>query len=240
VSLVWAAAALVIFAASFVMGLAGFGIALVALAFLPYFMPPAAAVVLLTIYAFAFAVTVCIQLRREVAPGTIAMLLVGTLAGMPFGVWALAALDASVLTRLIGLMLLVAVALEWLGLYPRGLTGRGWGFGAGALAGLLGGAVGTPGPPVILYAAAQGWGPRPLKANIQAFLVVNQGAILIGYWWIGLLTPEVWRLVVVFALPALLGLLAGVALFGRVDPVAFRRVVFAVLAVSGLVLLVRG
>jgi uncharacterized membrane protein YfcA len=79
-----------------------------------------------------------------------------------------------------------------------------------------------------------------LKANIQAFLVVNQGAILIGYWWIGLLTPEVWRLVVVFALPALLGLLAGVALFGRVDPVAFRRVVFAVLAVSGLVLLVRG
>ncbi|MGH7313051.1 MAG: sulfite exporter TauE/SafE family protein [Candidatus Rokuibacteriota bacterium] len=239
-SLTWTAAALIILGASFVMGLAGFGIALVSLAFLPYFMPPASAVVLITIYAFAFAVGVVIQLRREVVPGAIATLLVGTLIGMPFGVWALAALPASALTRLIGLMLLVAVGLEWLGLYPQRLAGRLWGLGAGALAGVTGGAAGTPGPPVILYAAAQRWSPRTMKANLQAFLVVNQGAILLGYWWAGLLTAEVGRLVVVFAVPAALGVLGGVALFGRIDPAAFRRVLFAVLLVSGLVLLVRG
>jgi uncharacterized protein len=240
VTLTWIAAALIILAASFVMGLAGFGIAIVSLAFLPYFIPPAAAVILLTVYAFVFAVGVLIQLRRDVVPGAIAMLLVGTLIGTPFGVWALSALPTSALTRLIGLMLLIAVGLEWLGLYPRRLAGRAWGLGAGALAGLAGGAVGTPGPPIILYAAAQQWSKQTFKANFQAFLVVNQGAILLGYWWAGLLTPDVWRLVVAFALPAGLGMLGGVMLFSRIDPATFRRVVFALVAVSGLVLLVRG
>jgi hypothetical protein len=240
VMLAWAAPALIILGASFVMGLAGFGIALVSLAFLPYFMAPATAVVLMTLYAFVFALAVFIQLRREVVPGAIGTLLVGTLAGIPLGVWALAALPASALNRLIGLMLLFAVALEWFGLYPRRLASRGWGFGAGVLAGLTGGAVGTPGPPVILYAATQRWGPMTMKANLQAFLVVNQGAILLGYWWTGLLTAEVWRLVAVFAGPAVLGMMAGIALFGRIDHAAFRRLVFALLLLSGLVLLVRG
>jgi uncharacterized membrane protein YfcA len=93
---------------------------------------------------------------------------------------------------------------------------------------------------VILYAAIQRWSPRAMKANVQAFLIVNQGAILLGYWWAGLLTAEVWRLAAVFAVPAGMGLLGGIALFGRIDHAAFRRVVFTLLLVSGLVLLVRG
>jgi uncharacterized membrane protein YfcA len=100
--------------------------------------------------------------------------------------------------------------------------------------------VGTPGPPIILYAAAQQWSKRTFKANFQAFLVVNQGAILLGYWWAGLLTPDVWRLVAAFALPAALGLLGGIMLFSRIDPATFRQIVFALVAMSGLVLLVRG
>src|SRR5262249_61933844 len=51
VTVAWAIGALIIFAASLVMGLAGFGIALVAMAFLPWVMSPVTAVVLLTTYA---------------------------------------------------------------------------------------------------------------------------------------------------------------------------------------------
>ena len=107
-------------------------------------------------------------------------------------------------------------------------------------AGLIGGAIGTPGPPVILYAAAQEWGPRTVKANIQAFLIVNQAVILLGYWWTGLLDREVGRLAALYALPAVLGLAAGMLLFSRLDRAQFRRVVFMVLFASGLVLLIRG
>lgn len=130
--------------------------------------------------------------------------------------------------------------LEWGGRYPQTLAGRRWALGAGVLAGVVGAAVGTPGPPVIVYASTQGWSPRTVKANLQAFFVVNQGVILVGYWWAGLLTAEVWGFTAAFALPAAVGGLAGVALFSRIDAAWFRRIVFALLFVSGLVLLARG
>jgi uncharacterized membrane protein YfcA len=240
VTLAWAVAAGVIAAATFVMGLAGFGIALVALAFLPYLMAPADAIVLLTIYTVLFSSALLVQLRSDVEMRAMTDLLVGTVAGTPLGVWGLASLPASALNRLIGLMLLVAFVLEARALYPERLRGRRWGLGAGVLAGVLGGAVGTPGPPVVLYAATQGWSARAIKANLQAFFVVNQGAILIGYWWAGLLTREVWSLTLGFALPAIAGGTLGAVLFERVDQRRFRQIVFALLLVSGLALLVRG
>ena len=236
----WAIGALVIFVASFVMGLSGFGIALVAMAFLPWVMSPVTAVVVLTIYALVFSLVVVIPLRREATPRALTDLLIGTLAGTPLGVWVLATLPITALNRLIGAVLVLVVAFEFFGALPTRLTGRLWGLTAGCLAGLVGGAVGTPGPPVIVYATTQGWSPRTLKANVTGFFVVNQAVILAGYWWAGLLTREVATVTVAFALPALAGVAAGIALFGWLDPVRFRRLVFSLLLLSGLVLLVRG
>jgi uncharacterized protein len=239
-SLTWAVGAVVIAAACFVQGLAGFGIGLVSLAFLPFLMSPQDAVVLITLYAAVFIAVIFVPLRRDFTWHGMVELVAGSLLATPAGVWLLAVLPGDVLKRLIGLVLLVIVALEWRGLYPERLEGRAWPFGAGVAAGLFGGAVGTPGPPMILYAAAQPWSPRTVKANIQAFLLVNQAAITIGYWWVGLLTPEVWRLAWLYAVPAVIGLAGGMLLFARLDRARFRRVVFAVLFVSGLVLLLRG
>jgi uncharacterized membrane protein YfcA len=240
VSAAWILGAAIVAVASFVHGLAGFGIGLVSLAFLPFVMAPVTAIVLMTVYTVAFSLGMLLPLRREVQFQPLVLLGAGTLAGTPVGVWILAALPATTLTRLIGGTLIGIVALEWLGFYPERLTGRGWALCAGVVAGIAGGAVGTPGPPVILYTAAQGWSPRAVKATLQAFFLVNQTVILLGYWWTGLVTAEVARATVVFFAPAAGALVAGVALFNRVDQPRFRRIVFAVLFVSGAVLLVRG
>jgi uncharacterized membrane protein YfcA len=93
---------------------------------------------------------------------------------------------------------------------------------------------------VVLYATTQGWSPRVLKANVTAFFVVNQAVILAGYWWAGLITREVTVATLAFALPAMAGIGSGMALFGRLDPARFRRVVFALLLLSGVILLLRG
>jgi len=239
-SLAWVLGACAILSASFVQGLTGFGLGLVALSFLPYLLPPTTAVVLITIYGAAFAIAVLLQLRRDVTPREIVQLLIGTVVGMPFGVWILASVPGNVVNRIIGFVLVVVALLEWRGLYPGRLHGWYWGLGAGVLAGLLGGGFGTPGPPVILYSTTQGWSPRTIKANLQAFFTLNQAVILAGHWWAGLLTGEVVALAVAFAVPAALGLLAGVLLFGRINQVAFRRIVFVLIFASGAVLLVRG
>lgn len=234
------AAAVIIAVASFVMGLAGFGIGLVALAFLPFVMSPVVAIVLTTLYALIFSLVIVIPLRREIEPARLTRLLIGTVAGTPLGVWGLAVLPAATINRLIGVVLVTITVLTWWRLMPRRLAAPAWGYGAGVLAGVLGGAVGTPGPPVILYAAAQDWSPRAVKANLLAFFIVNQAVILAGYGWAGLLDAHVLWLSAVLVVPALVGVAAGVALFNRIDAARFRQIVLGVLFVSGVVLLVRG
>ena len=237
---VWLAGAVVIFGAHVVFGLAGFGVAIVAMAFLPFLMATTTAVVLMTIYATIFAVVVFVPLRRQFGPRSIAGLTIGSLLGTPAGIWILATAPAALLNRAIGLMLVGVVVLEFAGRLPRHLSAPAWGVGAGFLAGLCGGAVGLPGPPTIAYATTQPWGPRVFKANLQAFFIVNQSVIVLGYWWTGFITTDVVRLTGAYIVPALAGTLVGMRLFDRVDPVGFRRIVFSLLLVSGVVLCVRG
>jgi uncharacterized protein len=239
-SLVWIAGAGILAVSSFVFGLAGFGIGLVSLSLLPFLIPPAMAVPLITVYSAIFALVMAVQLRHDVVWSRLADLLLGSALGAPLGVWILTILSPGMLRRLIGVVLIVVVVIELRGISPQRLGGRGWGWGAGFLAGLLGGAVGTPGPPVVLYAAAQGWKPRPLKATLQTFFVANQAVVLAGYWWAGLLTPEVMGLVVAFALPAVAGVALGMHFFTRLDHLRFRRLVFALLLITGCILCVRG
>ena len=227
------------FAAHVVFGLAGFGVALVAMAFLPFIMATTTAVVLMTIYATIFAVVVFVPLRRDLAPRSITGLTIGSLVATPAGVWVLASAPAGVLNRAIGVMLVGVVALEFAGRLPRSRGAHAWGVGAGLLSGLTGGAVGLPGPPALAYAMTQSWSSRTFKANLQAFFIVNQSAILLGYWVAGLITADVLRLTGVYMVPALVGTVVGMRLFDRVDPVRFRQIVFLLLLISGVVLCVR-
>jgi len=240
VSLTWLAGAGILALASFVFGLAGFGLGLVALSLLSFLMPPTLAVPLISVYSAVFALVMALQLRRDIRFAHLAALLGGALAGTPVGVWGLATMPASWVRRLIGFILMGVVLIEWRDLYPRTLSGRYWGVAAGVVSGLLGGAIGTPGPPVILYAAAQRWPPRAMKATLQGFFFANQLVTLVSQWWVGLLTPEVAWLALGFAPPAVVGVALGMHLFTAVDHARLRHLVFALLFVLGLTLCLRG
>jgi hypothetical protein len=226
--------------ASFVFGLTGFGIGLVSLSLLPFFVPPTTVVPLVMLYGAAFALVMTVQLRRDVMFPQLVFLLIGSVLGTPVGVWVLEAFPPSLLKRLIGLILMGVVVIEWYSAYPEKLPGRHWGLCAGVLAGLLGGAIATPGPPVILYAVAQGWSPRVMKAMLQAFFLVNHAVIVAHHWWAGLLTREVVWLACLYAVPSAIGVTVGIRLFDRIHQVRFRRLMFTLLFVLGLVMCVHG
>ncbi|MBM3222478.1 MAG: sulfite exporter TauE/SafE family protein [Candidatus Tectomicrobia bacterium] len=236
----WIAGAMILALASFVFGLAGFGIGVMAQAFLPLFMPPTVSVPLVAIYGAVFALVMAIQMRRYTVWRCVLQLFLGALLGVPLGVWSLTNLPPQMLRRVLGLVLVGLVFSEFYGVYPKSLTGRYWSYGAGFISGLLGGAVGVTGPPVALYAATQPWKPPVMKATLQNFLLANQGFILFSCWWSGLVTPPVlWR-AVSFALPAIAGVALGIYCFYRVDYLRFRRIIFMLLGVMGAILCLRG
>ena len=80
-----ALAALVITGAFLVLGLAGFGNGLVALAFLPLVMSPVDAIVLLTIYTVLATVVIFVPLRADFDPTGLPALLIGSVLGTPLG-----------------------------------------------------------------------------------------------------------------------------------------------------------
>jgi len=79
-----------------------------------------------------------------------------------------------------------------------------------------------------------------MKSTLLGFFCANQMITLVGQWWAGLLTPDVARLVLVFATPAVVGVALGMHLFNYVDHARVRHLVFALLFVLGLTLCVRG
>jgi hypothetical protein len=64
-----------------------------------------------------------------------------------------------------------------------------WLFGFSA--GVLGGAYGMNGPPLVIYGSLRCWSPRRFRATLQGYFLPASLLGAIGYWFVGLWTPVV-------------------------------------------------
>jgi uncharacterized membrane protein YfcA len=110
----------------------------------------------------------------------------------------------------------------------------------GVVNGVIGGATGLGGIVAVVWCSTRGWPPAEQRAVFQpsgVAVFVMTGLWLGGTGMIGADTLSLFLI----GLPALaLGTWAGLKLFGRLDDTAFRRIVLALLLLSGLSLLVLG
>jgi uncharacterized membrane protein YfcA len=235
-----------VLAAAFTQGAIGFGFGLLVMALLPRLMPLAEAVgtvALMGIFVNGFLFW---RTRRSFRLADVAPLYLGAAMGLPLGVLLLRNLDPDPATRALGAFLVVyslwALLVEWRPAPgPRGPAwGRGWAVPAGFLAGILGGAFATGGPPVIVYAHARRWPPDAFKALLQGFFVAATATHLVLLAGASILTPSLAGHAVPF-LPLLpLGVWLGARWGERLAPVAFRRLVLAALFALGAEYLVAG
>ena len=223
-----------------VQGLTGFGSLLVAVPLLSLFIAIKTVIPLGLLLALVINTTLMLQLRRHVDWRVVAPLLLATAPGIPAGVWVLKTLPGWTLTAALGL------TCAGFGLYsllrapaPRKESARGWAWLAGFLAGCMGGSLGTNGPPIIIFAAAQPWEPRRAKACMSAYFFVSTVAIVGMHVATGVVTDEVLRLFAT-ALPDLVvGIGAGMLAFSRLGERGYRRFVLLLVLALGLMLLWR-
>ncbi len=192
---------------------------------------------LVALVALTLEVVVLARHRRDVNLKAVWQLSLGALAGVPLGVLALRRVPERWTLAVLGVVLIAYALYALRGQKLPELRQAGWAFGAGALAGLLGGAYNTSGPPVIVYADCRRWSPAEFKSNLQGFFVVSDLLVIAGHAVAGNLASVVWTLYLA-ALPAIaLGLALGLALEGRVPPALFRKAALILLLVLGLRLL---
>lgn len=150
-------------------GVTGFGAALLMAPVFSFFMSPSGTTFALLLTNIAASVQLFQESRRDIPWGTIVRLAPSALVAIPVGVWLLTALDAEVIRRIIGLVVLVLAVLLLAGWRYRGRRGLLSDSVTGLTSGLLQGIAGIGGPPVILYLMASDLSVRTARAAMSMF-----------------------------------------------------------------------
>ena len=232
-------AAVVLSVAAFIRSAFGFGEALVAVPLLALVIPVRVAAPLAVLLSITIAALIVLQDWRHVHFRSAVVLFLATLAGIPFGLLLLATAHASVVKAVLG-CLIIAFSSCLLALRGRValMNDRlaGWfGFGAG----ILGGAYGMNGPPLVMYGTLRRWSPRHFRATLQGYFLPASSVVMGGYWAAGLWTSTVTHLYWIALPGALLATLLGRFANRRMHGHAFIRYVHVGLIVVGAVLLVQ-
>jgi hypothetical protein len=226
-------------AAGFVNGLSGTGYALVALGFWLQAMSPVTAAPLTALSSVAGHIQSLPRIWSGVQwPRLWPFLLAGAI-GVPLGTMFLGDLRPQPLKIGVGILLIVYSA--WMAFVRRPPIVTGGGRTADAFVGLLGGVMGgmasLSGPAPTIWAQLRGYSKNEQRGINQPFNMTVLVLALASAGIAGYLdrTFFVWAAITVPS--TLIGARIGLALYGRINDVQFRRILLALLAFSGATLI---
>lgn len=193
----------ILFLATFIRSAFGFGEALVAVPLLAFVMPVETAAPVAVLVSITVAVVAVARDWRHIHFHSVGRLFVATAIGTPIGLWGLHALDGRLVKLGLGLVVAGFAIFSLVRRRPMLLPDdrHAWTFGLGA--GVLGGAYGMNGPPLVMYGALRGWSPVHFRATLQGYFLPASVLAMAGYGMTGLWTPAVTHQYLV-ALPAVL------------------------------------
>lgn len=230
--------ATIVFFSAFVQSSIGFGFALVAMPLLVSVLGIHTAAPIVAIAAMVVEIVVLFAYREAFNFDVVKNLVFAAILGIPIGVLAVRYINSDIANKFLGVVIIgYAVYALFAPRLPE-LAGKIWTFLFGFVAGFLGGAYNTAGPPVVIYGNARRWPPDEFKSNLQGFFLVNGLVVIAVHTMSGNLTPSVFQNLI-YALPGLvLGLAAGFLLSKRINPGLFRNIVLIALLFLGTSLLI--
>jgi hypothetical protein len=241
-SLVIPSVALIIFIATIFRSAFGFGESLVAVPLLATVMPLQVAVPLSVLISVTIAGFVVIQDHKKIHFKSAGVLIVYALMGIPIGLWLLVHVPEYQVKLLLGLVIIIFAIYLLTGSRLKELKqdNQWWLFSCGLLSGILGGAYGINGPPLVIYGAKRRWTAQHFRATLQAYFLIASLTGVIAYWFGGLLHPATLRYYL-WSLPALVpAVFLGRMINSRMQDDKFFKYSYAVLLSLGLLLLING
>lgn len=223
---------------SFVQTVSGFGYGVLTMAILPYFVPYAQATAVCSMCGGTLSAMVALRCRDKIDYKLMWPMLAGHIVASTGAIWFSVGQSKETLMRLLGLALIgLSVYFLFFNDRLRIRPTRLNGVVAGALGGIGGGLFAIGGPPVVVYLLSATCDKETYRATIQAYFAISSVVLFVARLQSGIIDGYVVQL---WAL-ALAALAAGVWLgnlfFRRISPTVLRRSVYAMMAVSGIVML---
>jgi len=179
------------------------------------------------------------RVRQAIKWQAVGPFIAGSAVGVAFGTLLLKTVDQNIVRLTIGVLLIVFSAYSLA--RPKIATPNGGvpvEVGVGLVNGIIGGLTGLGGIAMTVWSQLRGGNKDAQRAIFQPVMFATFLITAISFGFAGSYTFETMKLYV-YALPALvIGVGCGIWLYGKLDDVAFRRVVLVLLFGSGLSLVV--
>ena len=231
--------AAMLFAGSTVLSTVGFGIGMTTTPVMLLVLEPQTVVVVVNTISLALFVLIIRQTRDQVSARDVTPLAVAGLMGVPVGVFILTSASASALRiSITGLIILLtlAVAFNLRGPIPRSnLIGPVVAFVVAVMLTSLG----IGGPLMALFLLTRGWSRHAVRGSLSFYFLAVEAAGVVGYGVAGLFTAERVALILVVALPVLLGFALATVLIRRMNERLFQHAVVVVILTTSAMVLTR-
>lgn len=228
----------ILFLATFIRAAFGFGEALIAVPLLALLMPVEVAAPVAVLVSITVSGVAVVHDWRYIHFQSASRMVFFSLAGIPFGLLLLTGVAEPIVKALLGVVI-AAFSIYFLASRKQAHLKNdrhAWFFGIGA--GILGGAYGMNGPPLVVYGSLRHWSPEHFRATLHAYFLPTSFAVIVGYGFAGLWVPSVANYYLL-ALPAIVvAIFGGRAWSGRMKRQRFFRymhiglIVLAILLVS--------
>jgi uncharacterized membrane protein YfcA len=232
---------IVVFIATLIRSTLGFGEALVAVPLLALRIPVSVAAPLAVLVSVAVAGVIVGQDWRNVQLRSALGLIFWAVLGIPLGVLLLTKGDEQVVKLVLGAIILLFSLYSLIGGIKLHLSHDHWGWlmGCGFLSGILGGAYGMNGPPLVIYGALRRWSPQHFRATLQGYFLPASLVGLVGYIALGLWVPAVTHYFL-FSLPGVVvAIVLGRMINHRMKTRGFFKIVHVGLVLIGGILIIQ-
>ena len=228
----------IVFISTLIRSAFGFGNALIAMPLLALILGIKTATPLVAMIGIVIALVMLLREWRELDFKDAIYLILSTLAGIPLGLFFLSSAPERIVRIILGLILIGFSCYNLLGPKLPRIRTNALVFPAGFLAGILGGAYNTNGPPVVIYGVMRGWSKEKFRATLQGYFLISSLIIVIGHGLAGLWSPKIWQLFALSTPASVLGVFSGWRLTKNVHQDTYQRMIYLFLIVAGFFLFI--
>lgn len=228
--------AIVTLIASFTQSVTGFGFGIVAMIFLPFFLPYTEANFLSSLLSTVTSAIVLITVFKKIRWKNLIFPLIGSFVFNYLAITFVKSAANDLLTLILG------IALFGLSVYFFFFSNKikiraTWytGLIAGSISGIMSGLFSIGGPPVVIYYLQSEDDTDSYLATISAYFVLSGIISVVMKAFSGFVTDSVWLGIAIGLLGMLIGSLLGSLTRNKTKPHIIKKAVYAVMAVSGLV-----
>jgi uncharacterized protein len=219
-----------------VRGVAGFGSGLIAVPLLTFMLPLSLVVPLVVLLDYVASLSHGINNRKEIRWKEILPLIPFSVIGVVIALLFLSRSDMTLLTRALGVFIILYALFTLSGYSPKAGAARGWGVLAGFSGGLIGTLFGTGGPFYVTYFKARGLDKTAFRTTLAVTFLLDGAGRLLGFATSGFFNLKFLTLVAM-ALPLMaLFMYIGGHIHTRLTQEQFQRGISVLLILSGIVL----